>query len=273
MSSHITVFPVFRPLAFAALVAMSLAGCKSISMNDVTGSIGNDRLPATQDSLRAYSEELGKKFEADPGNKTAAMNYARALKGLSQFNQAAAVLQTCLLRHPADKEVAGAYGKALADAGRLQEAVPVLAGAHTPERPSWSIYSSQGSVADQLGNHGQAQEYYRSALEIVPGEPTVLSNLGLSYALSKDLPKAEQALRAAVASPRADARVRQNLALVLALQGKFAEAEELSGRDLPPDQAKANVAQIRQMIAQSNTWRDIQKLDGGKKAKPADVAG
>ncbi len=53
----------------------------------------------------------------------------------------------------------------------------------------------------------------------------MLSNLGLSYALTKQLPEAEAALREASASPRADARVRQNLALVLALEGKFAEAE------------------------------------------------
>jgi Flp pilus assembly protein TadD len=61
--------------------------------------------------------------------------------------------------------------------------------------------------------------------------------------------------------------VRQNLALVLALQGKFAEAEEMSRRDLSPMDAAQNVASIRQMISQSDTWRDIQKT-GGKKKNP-----
>ena len=36
-----------------------------------------------------------------------------------------------------------------------------------------------------------------SALKIAPEEPSVLSNLGLSYVLSKDLPKAEETLRRA----------------------------------------------------------------------------
>jgi len=43
--------------------------------------------------------------------------------------------------------------------------------------------------------------------------------------------------------------VRQNLALVVGLQGRFAEAEEIARADLPPDQAAANVAYLRQMLA------------------------
>ena len=256
-----------RRLALLVSLGLALAGCRSY--NDVTGSIGlgTDALPKSQESLRNWGEEWGKKFEADPDSKPAALNYARALKATAQYSQAAAVLQTGMLRHPTDKEMIAAYGKSLADAGRFQEAMPVLASAHTPERPNWTVYNTQGSVADQLNDHKQAQAFYQSALEIVPGEPSVLSNLGLSYALSKDLPRAELTLRQATGDPRADARVRQNLALVLALQGKFGEAEALSGQDLPAEEARANVAAIRAMIAQSNTWRDIQKLERGKKAK------
>ena len=155
-------------------------------------------------------------------------------------------------------DVLAAYGKSLADAGRLQEAADVLARAHTPERPDWSVLSAQGSIADQLGHHEEARDYYQTALKIRPNEPTVLSNLGLSYALSKQLPHAEQTLLTAAAQPAADTRVRQNLALVLALQGKFEEAESWSRHDLSPIDAAANVASIRQMIAQSNSWREIQ---------------
>jgi len=77
----------------------------------------------------------------------------------------------------------------------------------------------------------------------------VLSNLGLSYALAKDLPNAEATLRRAVAQHPTDPRVTQNLALVVGLQGRFAEAEQIARADLPPDQAAANVAYLRQMLA------------------------
>ena len=66
--------------------------------------------------------------------------------------------------------------------------------------------------------------------------------------LSKNLPKAEEALRQAYAGGRADARVRQNLALVIGLQGRFAEAEQIVRADLPADEAAANVAYLKQML-------------------------
>jgi Flp pilus assembly protein TadD len=43
--------------------------------------------------------------------------------------------------------------------------------------------------------------------------------------------------------------VRQNLALVVGLQGRFAEAESIVKADLPPDEAAANVAYLKQMLS------------------------
>ena len=53
----------------------------------------------------------------------------------------------------------------------------------------------------------------------------MLSNLGLSYALAKHLPAAGGDHAARGRQPQADMRVRQNFALVLALEGKFKQAE------------------------------------------------
>jgi Flp pilus assembly protein TadD len=244
---------LMKGVAILALAA-GLAACRS--SGDVTGSIGAGA-NATQSAARISS--LAAQYDRSPENKAVAMPYAQALRGAGRTAEAAAVLQRLAARHPNDRQVLGAYGKALAETGRLKEAAGVLKGAHTPERPDWTVLSAQGSVADQLGDHKGAQAYYASALRISPGEPAVLSNLGLSYALSRNLPGAEKALREANAHPRADARVRHNLALVLALQGKFQEAEQIQLKDMPPEQAAANVTAIRQMIAQSNTWRDVER--------------
>lgn len=249
------------PIAAGALLALlALPGC-SKSLNDVTGSIGRSApaaLPNDESALRRFADEWGRKYDANRKDKTVAITYARALHGLRQDAQAVAVLQGLAIQNPEDMKVLAAYGKALADSGRLQEAADVLSRAHTPERPDWSVLSTQGSIADQIGRHEEARAHYEEALKIRPNEPTVLSNLGLSYALSRQLPRAEETLVQAARQPGADARVRQNLALVLALQGKFDQAEEWSRHDLPPIDAAANVATIRQMISQSNTWRDLQ---------------
>lgn len=244
-----------RSLAATGLIALSAAGCLSRSP-ETTGSLaatGGEAAWASQ------SEALGRRFDANPGDAAAAVNYARALRARGQHAQALAVLQQAAIRNPKHFELLGAYGKALADVGRLKEAADVLSRAHVPERPDWRILSAQGAVADQMNDHALAQQYYTAALRIVPNEASVLSNLGLSYALAKRLGDAERVLRQASAQPSADARVRQNLALVLGLQGKFPEAEEALRRDLPPEAASANLAALRGMVAQPNQWDAIRR--------------
>jgi Flp pilus assembly protein TadD len=263
-----------RLRAAAFLLALGLlGGCRD--MGDMTGSVGatSQALPNSDAALRAYADKWGKRFDADPGEKIASINYARALRALTRYAEASAVMRAAAVKAPKDMEVLAAYGKALADAGELQQAADVLTRSYTPERPNWSSMSVQGSIADQLGDHAGAQEFYRSALKIAPGEPHVLSNLGLSYALTKQLNLAEQALREAAASPAADARVRDNLALVLSLEGKFSEAEQVELKDRSAEAAAANVAAIRQMIAQSNSWRDIEALDAKKRPAGATSTG
>jgi Flp pilus assembly protein TadD len=72
-------------------------------------------------------------------------------------------------------------------------------------------------------------------------------------------------LQEAAAQQDANKRVRQNFALVLALEGKLESAEEVSRRDLDAKEAAANVAAIRRMIGQSNSWKQIQALDSKSK--------
>jgi Flp pilus assembly protein TadD len=60
---------------------------------------------------------------------------------------------------------------------------------------------------------------------------------------------------------------------VLALEGKFGEAERIGQTDLSPEAARANVEAIRQMIAQSDSWRELREpVEGAKpKATAADA--
>jgi Flp pilus assembly protein TadD len=76
--------------------------------------------------------------------------------------------------------------------------------------------------------------------------------------LSKDLPKAEETLRRAYSRADADPRVRQNLALVVGLRGRVAEAESIVREGRPPEEAAANVANLRRMLAR----RANAKSDG-----------
>jgi Flp pilus assembly protein TadD len=240
---------LFASAAIVAVVAAATAGCQTTQSTATTGSLGLAPTDRPEADWRHDLQVYGAEYRADPSNVEAALRYGQALRATGQSAQAVAVLEELSMRNPNDKVVLGEYGRALADAGQYEQALTVLDRAHTPELPDWHILSAQGAVLDQLGRHQDAQRHYLTALKIVPNEPSVLSNLGLSYALSKDLKDAEATLRLAAAQHSADPRVRQNLALVVGLEGRFAEAEQIARADLPPDQAAANVAYLRQMLA------------------------
>ena len=243
------------PVALAAAVSIALASCQTTSPSETTGSLALASNPQGEADWRRSADTWGDRYRANPADPETAINYAQSLRANGQRSQAVAVLEQASIRNPKHKGVLGAYGRALADVGNFQQALEVLNHAHTPDQPDWHILSVQGAVLDQMGRHEEAQRYYGTALRIVPDEPSVLSNLGLSYALSKDLVRAETTLRRAAAQSRVDPRVRQNLALVMGLQGRFAEAENIAQADLPSDEAAANVAYLRAMLAQQNGWK------------------
>src|SRR5229473_500427 len=133
--------------AVAAIVAAGLGGCQTVS--DITGSISSrpDTKPDTSANAdpQRGAEAYGDRYRANPKDPDAALAYGQALRANGQ------------------------------------QAFDVLSHAHSPENPDWRILSVQGAALDQLGRHDDARRYYASALKIVPGEPSVLSNLGLSY--------------------------------------------------------------------------------------------
>jgi len=243
-------------------LTLGLCGCQTAGAPDVTGSLGDKAEPNRVADARRAVELYRDRFRANPKDADAALQYGQALRAAGQRSQAVAVLEQATIAHSGNKALLAGYGRALADNGNFQKAFDVLTRAHTPDDPDWRILSVQGTVLDQLGRNDEARQYYASALKIVPGEPSVLSNLGLSYALSKDLPKAEETLRRAYGSAGADTRVRQNLALVVGLQGRFAEAEEIVKADLPPDEAAANVTYLKEMLK----GRDLPR--GGRGTVP-----
>jgi Flp pilus assembly protein TadD len=239
--------------AFATILAIGLGGCQTTARSpDVTGSL-NSRAEADPSGLsRADIDALGERYRANPRDTAAALQYGQSLRLNGQRQQAVAVLEQATIVNAGNKQLLAAYGRALADNGNFQQAFDILSRAHSPANPDWRILSVQGTTLDQQGKHEDARRYYASALKIAPEEPSVLSNLGMSYVLSKDLPKAEQVLRRAYQRGASDARVRQNLGLVIGLQGRFAEAEAIVKADLPPDQAEANVAYLKQMLSRDD---------------------
>jgi Flp pilus assembly protein TadD len=247
----------FASIASSAILALGLSlglcGCQTDGTSDITGSLGDKTETSRTTDPRRDLDTYRDRFRTNPNDPDAALQYGRALRATGQRSQALAVLEQVSVAHPGNKALLAGYGRALADNGNFQQAFDVLSRAHSPDDPDWRILSAQGAVLDQLGRFDEARQYYASALKIAPEAPSVLSNLGLSYVLSKELPKAEETLRHALGRPDADPRVRQNLALVVGLQGRLAEAETIVKADRPPEEAAANVAYLKRLLARKAT--------------------
>ncbi len=250
--------------AIIAACAIPLGGCESTSRM-TTGSIGRasgkpvEQMNSTE--LNQALSSLGNAYNKNPKDKQAGLGYANALRMTGRNDQALAVMRQIAIVHSNDREVLAAYGKALAGAGEFESALDAVKRAQRPDYPDWRLLSAEGAILDQMGQQDGARELYRKALDLQPDEPSVLSNLGMSYLLADDLKTAETYMRSAAQSPGADSRVRQNLALVVGLQGRFDEADQIARQELSPDKAEANVAYLRSMLAQQNSWAKLKDKD------------
>jgi Flp pilus assembly protein TadD len=249
--------------ALSAFLLVGLCSCQTTGLDDVTGALNsNAEAPRPADARRDL-DSLRERYRSNQNDPELALQYGRMLRESGQRSQAVAVLEQATIANPGNKALLAGYGRALADNGNFQQAFDVLSRAHSPEDPDWRILSAQGAVLDQLGRHEEAQHYYATALKIVPDEPSVLSNLGLSYLLVSDLRRAEETLRLAYSRAGANPRVRANLALAVGLQGRLPEAESIVKADLPPEEGAAKVTALRQMLAKRQQRADTDKASAG----------
>ena len=249
-------------VAVPLCLMLALAGCASTKKIDTT-TTGAIAQPKSEADFQQAVSYWAQKYDANPKDRDTDLAYAAALRRTGRSDQAVAVLQKAAIYFPNDREVLAEYGKALAAAGSYDQALDAIRRAETPDNPNWQMISAEAAILDQMDNHGEARRLYAQALKYAPDEPSVLSNYGMSYVLTGELPQAEKLMRQALAEPNADSRVRQNLALVVGLQGRFAAAEKIASAEMSPDQATANVAYLRQMLTQRNTWQALKTTGQG----------
>lgn len=249
--------------ACLVIAAVSLSACGTTKPSGMTtGSVAHFSKPVSEmnaSELAAASRQIGEDYQKNPADKMAGLNFANLLRMTGKNDQALAVMQQVVIHHPNDNDVLAAYGKAQAAAGQLEQALATINRAERPDMPDWRLLSAEGAILDQLGRSDEARAKYREALDLSPNEPSILSNLGMSYLLTKDLKTAETYLRRAAKQPNADSSVRQNLALVVGLQGRYQEAERIALQELSPAQAQANIAYLRSMMSQQSTWKKLKK--------------
>ncbi len=252
------------------LLAIAAAGC-----NTTTGSSSNTLFGGssfTSSAGKPHNPSAGetakwaRAWKNNQADVRTTMEYVARLRALGSSERALSVLEDSIKANPTSTVLQGEYGKQLANAGELEKASVVLQRAAAAPDSTWQIHSIKGVVMDRMDRNADAQVAYRMALRKSPGEISVLNNLGLSQAMSGDLESAERTLQMAYGTPqgRANSRLRQNLALVIGIRGRFEEVKRIVMADLPPQQVEQNISYLRHMLSQPDPWKKLSRLDDNR---------
>jgi Flp pilus assembly protein TadD len=262
----------YRAFGTIAVLAatIGLAGCNKAGQGLTGGLLGGESTVASDaDPMSTAStgpsfkrtEELSKKWTADQSDPEVGLAYAANLGQLGQKETQVQVLRSVAAKNGQNAAVQEKVGKQFLMTGEYSDAADALEKATQAPDTNATTFSALGSAYDQQGRYDLARNNYAIALQKKPNDPGILNNLAMSYALEGKLPEAEKNLKIALSQPSSKdvPRVRQNLALVVGLQGRFDEARNIASEDLPPDQVEANLAYLQQMLSQPNTWQQLSE--------------
>lgn len=172
--------------------------------------------------------------------KHAARNAEKAAEALQKGDPAKAVsfAEAAVAAVPNNAEYRALLGSAYLKAGRFTSAHAAYADvlALSPQNGRAALNLALAMIAE--GQWDEARQALESNAAIVPA-----SDRGLAIALAGDPAGGVEVLTAAARAPEADAKTRQNLALALALAGRWADARQMAGVDMAPTDADARVLQ------------------------------
>jgi Flp pilus assembly protein TadD len=186
-----------------------------------------------------------REVDNDQTDNDARLKLAKALRALGRYEEAGENADQLLVMQPTNYEALLESARDRIGQNQGFYAIDPAQRAEALQPHDWRPVSLLAVALEQSERDSEALVAHKKALALAPDNPATLSNLGMYYATHGDKTQAEALLRRAAAAPGAGAQERQNLALVLGLEGRFDEAEQLERQDLPPQAVDNNLAYLR----------------------------
>jgi Flp pilus assembly protein TadD len=237
-------------------ISLALAGCAAGTGQD--GALGSSARRDTSASGQAVSLRLARAAREAGDLTTAIQFYRDVAENQSAEPQVLVELGDTLAEAGLYDDAVEAYGRVDAGAGRLGALLGLVrahmalgdaaaalqfadqASALAPRDAR--VLVDRGAALDALQRHAEAQEAYRSALQIAPRSVAARNNLALSLALAGHYDQAIAIMTPLARSGSATPRIRENLALIFGLSGNSERAATLSRMDLNESGTAANLA-------------------------------
>lgn len=249
-----------------ASVALSLAltACQSVPADEASAEadLQEAASPATPEEVEAANRAdpltranfWAKEYAKRPDDLETAITFAESLRKIGSEDRAIEVASETAIIHPNNADLLMIIGRSMIAKQDFTSAAQAFRRAAEYDPTSAAALAALGTSFDRLDRHLDAQAAYEKALRLEPNRTSTLTNYGLSLALDGNLVAAEAQLLKAVAQPDADLRVRENLALIQGLQGKYTEMENTSGAHAPNAIVQQNITTLRSMIKPTRNW-------------------
>ena len=267
--------------AFAATPA--LAATAPVANAPVAASVAAPAKPAPRKApakatpeQRAEIERLdplaraafwAREVDNDQTDPEARLKLAKALRALGKFEEAGENADQLLVMQPNNYEALLESARDRIAQNQGFYAIDSTQRAAALQPRDWRPISLQAIALEQSERDNEALAAHQKALALAPNNPATLSNLGMYLATHGDQAQAEALLRRATAAPGAGAQERQNLALVLGMEGRIDEAERLERQDLPPQTVSDNLAYLRAATDPSPSASSTRTWDSVKTAQ------
>ncbi len=242
VGSHRLRFSLFASRCCALLLALAMAGCAGApepggQRAGLAGAAQEAEIAAAMGNRSEAVALLGRAAEQAPSDLTLQIRYARALAETGRISEALAVAQAARARGLPSRPIDGLIGRLQVQSGNGPGAEQTFQRLVADSPDDAAALNGLGLARVLRGDLAGAESAFRQAVSRTPGDLASRNNLGLALALHgrEDLavPMLEQ-LRQEVPGSR---RVRHNLALAYAASGQTANARALLEADLPGAQA------------------------------------
>ena len=263
-----------------ALGTVGLAGCEDIPFHvdplSVNGRSGDRltqqvdyptmmRLAAAAHAGGDFATAVGvyrRASEIDPSAAAPVVALGNTLLEMGQVDEALVAYTQALTRNAHDPEALRGLARVYLMTGKPQLAGQPLSVAFTDTPNDAKLLQLIGVADDFAGQHEEAQARYRRGLELLPGDPALTLDLALSLALTGKYPEAIGVLRPIATAPTSTPRERLTLALIYGLQGDSKSAEKMARLDLDAQAVRQNLAYYESLrrLEPAARQRAIQSL-------------
>jgi Flp pilus assembly protein TadD len=205
--------------------------------------------------LATASSNVGAKTEA----AAKAANKARAALEKGKASKAVGLAEAAVAASPRDADYRALLGQAYLSDGRFASAESALGEAMELGARDGNTVIALTLAHIARGKTPEALALLKANSDVVPAP-----DAGLALALAGDTQSAIYVLTAAARAPDASARTRQNLALALALSGRWAQARILASQDLSPAKVETRMTEWAKLAEAGDPQLRVASLIGAE---------